>query len=218
MLSSVREKWGIFLFNFSGIPTTKGKHFDFPLEIRWRTIKQCWCFFPCKFKVNLSWTTLGFSFNHAIRFLIVQSLRFWVTCSGNTKKWHWNRCQFINLCACSAVERERTRSRFDCWLMFGSFLVPSSIVVADESQERTKTSPTNLPINQPTNQPTNKPADQPTNQPIYREAKVVDLFWKPRRKSIYLQASGSAFAYFASIFFLLIPTMSLVVFSTMRWF
>ena len=31
-----------------------------------------------------------------------------------------------------------------CQLMFGSFLVPSSTVVADESQERTKTSLTNL--------------------------------------------------------------------------
>ena len=32
-----------------------------------------------------------------------------------------------------------------CQLMFGSFLVPSSTVVADESQERTKTSLTNRP-------------------------------------------------------------------------
>ena len=57
-LSTVREKWGIFLFNFSGMPTTKGKHFDFPLTIRWRTTKQCWCFFPFKFNVNLSWTII----------------------------------------------------------------------------------------------------------------------------------------------------------------
>ena len=54
--------------------------------------------------------------------------------------------------------------------MFGSFLVPSSIVVADESQERTKTSPTNQPISQPTNQPTNQPANQQTNQPTNRQA------------------------------------------------
>ena len=37
-----------------------------------------------------------------------------------------------------------------CQLMFGSFLVPSSTVVADESQERTKTSLTNHPTNLPT--------------------------------------------------------------------
>ena len=41
-------------------------------------------------------------------------------------------------------EEKIVRRRKDCQLMFGSFLVPSSTVVADESQERTKTSLTNL--------------------------------------------------------------------------
>ena len=41
-------------------------------------------------------------------------------------------------------EEKIVRRRKYCQLMFGSFLVPSSTVVADESQERTKTSLTNL--------------------------------------------------------------------------
>ena len=51
--------------------------------------------------------------------------------------WKWRR-KIVSWCL------EEKRRRKYCQLMFGSFLVPSSTVVADESQERTKTSLTNL--------------------------------------------------------------------------
>ena len=62
--------------------------------------------------------------------------------------WKWRR-KIVSWCLEEIIvnwcwKEKIVRRRKYCQLMFGSFLVPSSTVVADESQERTKTSLTNL--------------------------------------------------------------------------
>ena len=151
------------------MPTTKGKHFDFPLTIRWRTTKQCWCFFP--FESN------------------VKSLRFWVTRSGHTQKLtinslpvHWSLCL---LCCWTRKDEKQIWLLVDVWFFPRAFF--NSCGWWKPGKDK------NI-------------SNQPTNQPIYREAKVIDLFWKPRRKSVficmymYLQASGILCKYFLSPF------------------
>ena len=139
-MRTVREKWGIFLFNFSGMPTTKGKHFDFPLTIRWRTTKQCWCFFP--FESN------------------VKSLRFWVTRSGHTQKLtinslpvHWSLCL---LCCWTRKDEKQIWLLVDVWFFPRAFFNSCGWWKPGKDKNIS---------NQPTKQPTNQPINQSTEKP-----------------------------------------------------